>query len=440
MYILHRKIIKPIEVITHQMKKISEGETNINLLKKVQDDEIGHLIDAMAAFKNNAELLIKQNVILEEAKKNAESSDKLKSEFLACMSHEIRTPLNGVIGMLSILGKSDLNEKQSRTLGLARTSAHSLLTIINEILDFSKIDANRMTLESIDFDLRILLDEIASTLSLEAAKKSIEVVVDCDGHVFLPVRGDLVRVRQIFTNLFSNALKFTEKGYIKLGARLEVRPQGKVMVSCFVEDSGIGIPKEKQIYLFDAFSQVDASTTRKYGGTGLGLAIVKKLCSLMGGDIYVTSEEGNGSRFSFNLLLQESDALKVPVQPDLSGKSVLVFEESFLIKNALSSVLTAYGADVQLASSQSEAVDILSMKESGEIDLFFVGRSIEQLNDFLMHPFLVKHREQPSNRLILLTDIYDIVSDEFETIGVDDYLRRNISVKELNLLLEKIQN
>jgi PAS domain S-box-containing protein len=237
-----------------------------------------------------------------QAKIKAEESEKLKSDFLASMSHEIRTPMNGIMGMLSLLLGSDLNEKQMRHASLASSSADSLLTIINDILDFSKIEAGKLDIEPIEFDLVSQLGEIVDSIAGKEHKKGVEVILDTAGIEMQVVVGDPGRIRQILTNLLGNAIKFTHEGRIVVRALL-VKQTDDLFFTCSVQDNGIGIEPERLPLIFDSFTQADASTTRKFGGTGLGLAICKQLVELMGGDMSVESTPGLGSTFSFNLRL-----------------------------------------------------------------------------------------------------------------------------------------
>lgn len=289
------------------------------------------------------------------AKDAAEQAANAKSDFLAMMSHEIRTPLNGVMGMLSLLNRSDLTDDQRRKLTIATHSSNTLLNIINDILDFSKVDAGKIELESLDFDLIAQLEEFAESMALRAQEKGLELILDTTAIAQPMVCGDPGRIRQILNNLVGNAIKFTSDGDVLVRCSLsDVSPGLEFRVA--VVDTGIGIAEQKLDELFNPFTQVDASTTREYGGTGLGLAICKKLCGLMQGDITVHSVLGRGSVFEFHVQLQASTkSLPLP-QIDLHGRRIFVADDNRQVTELVCQWLQTWGAEVYSAADGETAL------------------------------------------------------------------------------------
>jgi len=343
----------------------TEIESNIDILTILQEvsDQF-----ASAIVQEHAQQMLK------EASKLEKQSNQLKSEFLASMSHEIRTPMNGILGMLGLLLNSNLSSDQENKANIAKSSAESLLVLINDILDFSKIEAGKLDLEILNFDLLRVLSDFVESIALKAQTQGIEIILDTTGIKDASVKGDPGRLRQILTNLVGNAIKFTQDGEIIIKASLVNKNKNSLELHCSVIDTGIGIPEGKLKTLFDEFTQVDASTTRKYGGTGLGLSISQKLCSLMGGKIEVTSELGQGSNFSFQIKLEKGET---PIQflpnSNIDSLNILIVDDNKTNQLVLKEQLELWGATVSIAKSCQEAFDTCNSKLANQQKLFDIA-------------------------------------------------------------------
>ncbi|VUD40442.1 Autoinducer 2 sensor kinase/phosphatase LuxQ [Thalassocella blandensis] len=404
-------------------------------------------VEALVIFRPLEKMLSTSFRSLEEQKleavelqKKAEMAADAKGHFLANMSHEIRTPMNGVLGMLSLLQNSKLDEEQSRRLDIAMNSAQSLLSLINDILDFSKIDANKIRLEYVDFDLRRLFDQTAESLAMQAHEKNLELVVDLVGVPNVAVNGDPVRLRQIVVNLAGNALKFTTEGHVIIKAKLSEQEK-ESLLTVSVQDSGIGIPQEKIPELFNLFSQVDESTTRKYGGTGLGLAIVKKLCDAMGGDIEVSSEVGVGSEFNFTVRLQRAKKI-LPSTPNFNLKTlnVLVVDDNHINREVLCSQLNFWGVQTRDAASAAEALTICEKEyqqnTSLPFDMAILDMQMPQENGLELGEKLKADYRFSQMKLVMMTSMNQTGDiDRFAKAGFSAYFPKPITSANLNAVL-----
>ena len=381
---------------------------------------------------------------LEKAKIEAESANRIKSEFLANMSHEIRTPMNAILGLIDLAIECKNNEKIASYLVKIQKSSHLLLKIINDILDFSKIEAGKLDIESIPFNLDNVMNDLANIAILTIEKKEIELVFNIDETTPRMLIGDPLRLSQVLINLTNNAVKFTEKGEISVTIIPIHVAQGIVKLQFAVHDSGIGITKEQQKNLFQVFSQLDSSTTRKYGGTGLGLSISKRLIEMMNGDIQVSSEPGIGSVFTFTSLfgLQKNDPKKLEWPNTLKGIKTMIVDDNQTARELLYNKLISYGFQVTQVSSGKEALLLLENINQDPYQLVMIDYQMPGLDGIETAKQLKLTPKLKSMPIILMITAYgqDSILPYAQSFGIYYFLTKPINNDQLYYTLMSIFN
>ena len=425
------RMTKPMRSLAGIMKQAKAGKKDI----RTGVEGTSEMIEMQTAFNTMMDVLDARENDLRTARDLALEAARVKGEFAANVSHELRTPLNGVLGMLELLNDMGLDDKQSEYVEIASGSAEALLSLIDNILDFSKIDSGKLELDQAPFNLSELLEEIILLLSIQAQQHDIDLAFIIESDVPSILRGDSPRIRQVLINLVGNALKFTERGEVGIEVKLLRKSEQQVSLRFEVTDTGIGMSQAVQQKIFEAFSQADGSTTRKYGGTGLGLAISRQLVNLMGGEIGVESELGKGSTFWFDLAVEyEEHSIAPPKLPEGStGMRMLLVDDSTINRRYISRILELLKIDFECAPDGSQALEKLrkAAAEENPFELILLDEVMPGMKGTDLARLIVNDPQIIKAKVVMMVNRANPTYEDTHRLNLSGFLTKPVQQKEL---------